>query len=116
MSPTFGRAPTRRELIEDAAYVEWESRGHAPVEREEATLAAIWRTLGLIASRLGIDMNEEARLAGEPESIRPKAPPELSEEERQRRDDEETRRSFAGLLARAKRAAAAERKRNDNAT
>ena len=95
-------APTRRELIEDAAYVEWESQGRAPVERSEAVLAAIWRLLGLLAASRGVDMTEEARLAGEPERIRPKAAPELSPEERRRLDDEETRRGFATILARAK--------------
>ena len=95
-------APTRRELIEDAAYVEWEAQGRAPVERSEAVLAAIWRLLGLLAAAQGVDMIEETRLAGDPEHIRPKAPPELSDEERRRLDDEETRQGFAAILARAK--------------
>ena len=47
-------------------------------------------------------MIEETRLAGDPEHIRPKAPPELSPEERRRLDDEETRQGFAAILARAK--------------
>lgn len=104
LSPTFGRAPTRRELIEDAAYVEWEAQGLAPVERAEAPLAAIWRLLGLLAARRGVDMEVEARLAGDPERIRPKAPPELDPEERRAVDDEETRRDFAAILARARAA------------
>ncbi|MBR0224657.1 MAG: hypothetical protein IJL92_01235 [Thermoguttaceae bacterium] len=61
-------------------------------------------------------MNEESRLAGDPEFIRAKAPAELSEEERRRREDDETRRSFAKLLARAKRVAALERKKNEDAS
>ena len=60
-------------------------------------------------------MNEESRLAGDPEFIRAKAPAELSEEERRRREDDETRRSFA-KLARAKRVAALERKKNEDAS
>ena len=60
----------------------------------------MWRLLGLLAAAQGVDMREEARLAADPESLRPR--PALPDAPRD--EDEETRRAFAPLLARAKRA------------
>lgn len=97
---TPSRPPTRRELIEDAAYVEWAAQGNAPLDEHGALLVAMWRLLGLLAAAQGVDMREEARLAADPESLRPRpAPPDAPRDE-----DDETRRAFAPLLARAKRA------------
>ena len=97
---TPSRPPTRRELIEDAAYVEWAAQGNAPLDEHGALLVAMWRLLGLLAAAQGVDMREEARLADDPESLRPR--PALPDAPRD--EDEETRRAFAPLLARAKRA------------
>ena len=97
---TPSRPPTRRELIEDAAYVEWAAQGNAPLDEHGALLVAMWRLLGLLAAAQGVDMREEARLAADPESLRPR--PALPDAPRD--EDEETRRAFAPLLARAKRA------------
>ena len=97
---TPSRPPTRRELIEDAAYVEWAAQGNAPLDERGAHLVAIWRLLGLIAAAQGVDMREEARLAADPEALRPRPP----SADAPRDEDDETRRAFAPLLARAKRA------------
>ena len=97
---TPSRPPTRRELIEDAAYVEWAAQGNAPLDEHGALLVAMWRLLGLLAAARGVDMSQEPPLAAVPESLRPRpAPPDAPRDE-----DEETRRAFAPLLARAKRA------------
>ncbi|MGI6401869.1 MAG: hypothetical protein ACOX0A_07155 [Thermoguttaceae bacterium] len=45
-------------------------------------------------------MAEEARIACEPELIRPKPPTSLDEAERRRREDDETRKAFAPFLRR----------------
>lgn len=97
---TPGRLPTRRELIEDAAYAEWAAQGNAPLDERGALLVAIWRLLGLLAAARGVDMREEARLAADPEAIRPRPAQPVDP----RDEEDETRRAFAPILARAKRA------------
>ena len=101
---TPSRPPTRRELIEDAAYVEWAAQGNAPLDERGAHLVAIWRLLGLIAAAQGVDMREEARLAADPEALRPRPPsadaPRDAGRSARRRIDRVARKTQKPLLRR----------------
>lgn len=95
---------SRRDVIEDAAFAEYETDGELPAERIETVLSAIYYVITLIASHNGIDPHSIKENAGNVYATRPQKFKPLSREEQEKREDEETRRSFAGTLSKIKTA------------
>ena len=97
-----GAVPTRRELIEEAAYADAEAEGAFAPTREENVLVAIYDLLGALALTRGVELDAaEARLQ-DWEALRPRRRRYGSEAELREREDAETRRAFASLIAQAK--------------
>lgn len=92
---------SRRDVIEDAAFAQYETDGDLPADRVEAVLSAIFYVVGLIASTQGIDPNALSRNANNVAMTRPQKWVEPTEAERQALDEEDTRRSFLPFLQRA---------------
>ncbi len=94
--------PTRRELIEDAAFSDAEKLGKLPADRVETILSAIFFVLKNIAATNGVNPETIDRYANNVEMLRPHVWTEPTEEEKQAREDAETRAAFAPWLAKIK--------------
>lgn len=92
---------SRREVIEDAAFAQYETDGDMPADRVEAVLSAIFYVVGLIASTQGIDPKAISRSANNVAFTRPQKWIELTEDKKQEQEEEETRRNFLPFLQRA---------------
>ena len=112
LAPT--RAPSRRELIEEAAYAAAEADGVFAPERADVALAAIYYLLGALAATRGVELQTIARNLGDWDAIRPRAYAPPTPEEQAARDDEETRRSFAPWIKRALRMSNAPKRTPEN--
>lgn len=91
---------SRRDVIEDAAFAQYETNGETPADRVEAVLSAIFYVVKTIAATQGISPDSIDRVANNVALTRPQKWVEPTQEELEEREAAEIRRDFAPSLKR----------------